>query len=280
MSCTAGPSHTNGWDDPVEGWEYQPAYLGPYPETNNGKTLVDDTLSDAGWEKVVKVRGKGSSVERRDGGPPNAGRGSGKSWASTQERSRRNGGGGGGGRGGGQDGNGRKFNNGRGGGGGGSTLAPRAQAWGPNARGHPEVANAKHPAQTVHGGLKTTNSWDSGNSQGPPAMFADNGWQNVGEYRNNGSETSSRSGPGWHQGARAASERSSSSGGNPTLSMAKMWNLNYYLLVLFGNFGMVKHKGVDAVAVPKVQNMQLLTAACRADVAGMALAIDLYVGVH
>ena len=43
---------------------------------------------------------------------------------------------------------------------------------------------------------------------------------------------------------------------------------------------MVKHKGVDAVAVPKVQNMQLLTAACWADVAEMALAINLYVGVQ
>ena len=44
--------------------------------------------------------------------------------------------------------------------------------------------------------------------------------------------------------------------------MAIMWYLTYCLLLLFWNFGMVKHKGVDAVAVPKVQNMQLLTAAC------------------
>lgn len=176
----AGPSHTNGWDDPPDGWETKT----PVMECS-GNAQAEYISSDAGWETVAKVRGKGSV------GRGGRGRQQYIDWG--QDRNPRYGSGGRAA----SESSGRRYN-GRGG-----PVGPKAQT-GTN----PRPTNGTHARQPAWGGPKA-NPWEGEHG---PALSPDMVWQGVGGGSYADSEPSCGSVPGtknWTQGARASSERSS-----------------------------------------------------------------------
>nr|XP_024375951.1 protein SUPPRESSOR OF GENE SILENCING 3 homolog isoform X3 [Physcomitrium patens]PNR54016.1 hypothetical protein PHYPA_007692 [Physcomitrium patens] len=217
-ASTGRPSHvTNGWDDPVDGWQFQPAYNSSYGD-KNGKSLYDNASNRSGSSSKARSR-KGNSMNRQDSGSPQSGRGGGRQGSNRNnggsERSPGQGEAGRGGRGGrGRRGEGRggrgKFNGGRGefNGERGASNKPQG-GWGQhnNFRQYEAAPNADYGGR---GG------WDG---QGP-LLSPENGWQQVSSKSRNGSESSSRSGaPGitnkaWHQGAKASTQLVSGSSSN------------------------------------------------------------------